>query len=321
MGAVVKVDPTSGAFSVMHKFEYPPAIFGCPLLYDPSVTHTDEGAKTRVLMDFTSSFGLLVEIGIASGSVLFHTAPQDPFFAGFVNFEFAAGASGGRGQALGLAPTVTEGGVCSDGCFEWGDLAVPSGKFSRRAIVPFKAILDDAHFDDGKGSFFVQGSYDLRGAAERCGGANNATECLLRIDKASGALESSTPTPSWTAYKFSDARDSSGKVSAWVNGFDAECRDPYNDWAFGWIDLDTAQATLRACISHNVTVHMDEWIGSFSPDHSMFATASGDSEAPAQLLVFDVAAGTTVLQSSLAGLAKELDAFENMFEVWDVAII
>lgn len=71
-----------------------------------------------------------------------------------------------------------------------------------------------------------------------------------------------------------------------------------------------------SCISHNVTVHMDEWISSFSADGRKFATGSGNTEAPAQVLVFDVESGRTLLNTNLTGLGQTLGAYQGLFAVW-----
>lgn len=45
----------------------------------------------------------------------------------------------------------------------------------------------------------------------------------------------------------------------WMEGFDDLCKHPYNNFLFSKVDLINAVATPIACISQNVTVHMDEW--------------------------------------------------------------
>jgi hypothetical protein len=66
---------------------------------------------------------------------------------------------------------------------------------------------------------------------------------------------------------------------------------------------------------------MDEWIASFSLDGKLFATASGDSEAPSQLLIFDVPSAQLQVNSTLPNLGQMLGSFDSMFVVWSVDFI
>lgn len=59
-GATVRVDPASGAWTIVSKFFWPDAIFGCIADYDPDVVA--DRATSRFLLDFTEDFGLLVII-------------------------------------------------------------------------------------------------------------------------------------------------------------------------------------------------------------------------------------------------------------------
>jgi hypothetical protein len=61
---------------------------------------------------------------------------------------------------------------------------------------------------------------------------------------------------------------------------------------------------------------MDEWISSFSADHSQFATASGNAEsAEGQLLVADVQSGKTLQNVNLNSLGTKLGAASGLFDV------
>ena len=54
------------------------AIFGCPALYDPTVTFD---RNTEMLyLDFTSDFGELVVVDVPNAKVISHTKPKDEFW-------------------------------------------------------------------------------------------------------------------------------------------------------------------------------------------------------------------------------------------------
>jgi hypothetical protein len=85
------------------------------------------------------------------------------------------------------------------------------------------------------------------------------------------------------------------------------------------LDLATAEFEKGtvSCLAHNTTVQMDEWISSFNPDATLFATASGDTEGQsAQIIVANVSTGKVVVNSKLPGLGIELGAFQRLFSVW-----
>jgi len=139
----------------------------------------------------------------------------------------------------------------------------------------------------------------------------------MAIQADTGQLISTTFT-NYTMYKYSQHADKQSRLLTWIEGFDEVCLDPYNNFGFARVTLTTAQAQLLTCIQHNVTVHMDEWIGAFSRDDSVYATGSGDAEAEAQLLLFDTAKGQAVINTNLAGLAAALGAAEGLFDIWSV---
>lgn len=233
--------------------------------------------------------------------------------------------------SLGLTPTVTEDGYCSDGCFQFGAMALSaSADYTALANIPFKAVLDDCNYVLGmsnsnsnakqgssSGRYYVQASYDLRPPAQMCNPNDSTQQCLLEIDVASGQLLGSKPM-NVTVYKY--ARSTAPVVRAWMEGSDALCSDPYNNFLFGDFNTTSAQLTGDfACISHNSTIHMDEWVSSFSLDNSVLATASGNAEGEdAQLLVFDSRSGQTLLNSDLSSLPQALGASQNLIWVWSV---
>jgi hypothetical protein len=109
--------------------------------------------------------------------------------------------------------------------------------------------------------------------------------CLLALDATTGVLRSSQFT-NFTVYKYSAPNSPAAPVAsadntllAFVQGFDAQCTSPEAHFAFATVDLTTASANLRACVSSNVTIDEQEWDSSFSTDRSMMATGSGDAEA------------------------------------------
>ena len=48
---------------------------------------------------------------------------------------------------VGLQPTVTEDGACSDGCFAYGELS-KSGEYRNLNNILFKAMMDNVHYYD-----------------------------------------------------------------------------------------------------------------------------------------------------------------------------
>lgn len=90
----------------------------------------------------------------------------------------------------------------------------------------------------------------------------------------------------------------------------------------GCLDLGSGAATLIACIPKGVTVDTDPWTGSFSPDGTMYATSSGNSETGVvQLLVFDVQSGKLLLQTSLPGVKQALHVSPDapFVNVWSLS--
>jgi len=194
---------------------------------------------------------------------------------------------------------------------------MPTSHYTGFQDVPYRAMMDDSHYlDEAAHKFWVQGSYPLNSAA-RCS-QHDPDLCLMALDSQSGRLLS-TKSTNFTVYKYAQAPAKDGTLLVWVFGFSEVCKHPYNDFAFAKLSLDTAQATLIACMDRNITLHMDEWITSFSADDTLMATGSGNAEtADPQLLVLDTRTGHAVVNSKLEGLADALKAEFHMIEIWSV---
>eukprot|EP00998_Keelungia_sp_KM082_P005487 NODE_1808_length_1209_cov_47.543438_g1793_i0.p2 GENE.NODE_1808_length_1209_cov_47.543438_g1793_i0~~NODE_1808_length_1209_cov_47.543438_g1793_i0.p2 ORF type:complete len:368 (+),score=107.53 NODE_1808_length_1209_cov_47.543438_g1793_i0:24-1127(+) len=320
--AIVSVDATSGAFHIVRRFPLPQSvIFGCVANYDPNV-YVDNVQK-HVYLDFTSTGGAVLDIDLAAGNVSRVAAPSDPLFHGFINFYAVKGAV--PDALKGITPTVTASGYCSDGCMAFGAMSMSSGGQSEQlATIPFKAVMDDAHWVDAASkTMYVQASYDLRAPGHTC--SSNVTDmCMVGVDTDTGALKSSVATPSWTVYKYSHAAadaaiSNEAGVLSWVAGPESECEHPYNNFLFGHVSPGAATMKPIACISKDVTVDTAEWIAAFSDDESLFATASGNAEAgEMQLLVLQPHTGATVLNTKLDGLPQALHAAQNLTWVWAI---
>ena len=110
--------------------------------------------------DFTDSFGLLVEVDLKKAKVTSHESPDDPFFVGFTNMALARVSN--AIHVKGVTPHVEEDGICSDGCFAFGDLALTKAHYMNLGVIPFKAMMDDSHFyDAASNTFWIQG-FSLR---------------------------------------------------------------------------------------------------------------------------------------------------------------
>jgi len=288
-GAVVKVT-TSGNWSIVGTFTWPTAILGCPALDDPTVTFD---SKSGLLYMYFIDETLLTVLDIANAAITLQTTPSDIFFTGYENMAWIQ-----REDILkGVSATVTEDGWCSDGCFQFGSLST-SGNYNSVQNIPFKAM----------------GSYDLR--QQTCA-PSDSDECLLALDATTGALVSAMWT-NWTVYRYGP-RLPSGELLCWMEGFDSLCQHPYNNFLFAKVNLAGAKAAPVSCIPQEVTVNMDEWIASFSPDGSLFATGSGNTETgEPQLLIFDSSSGAVMLNSNLPGLASKLETYDGLFLIWSV---
>ena len=166
-------------------------------------------------------------------------------------------------------------------------------------LILFKAVMDDTDYhDDENGKYYVQASYDLRNNSAKCQAPSDSSLCLLEIDEKSGEIVESTYT-NFTAYKFNQASVSTD-VMSFVEGAFGQCYQNATEssYSFARVNLITAEATFESCV--DTLIVMDEWISSFSPDDSQFATASGNTESgQGQLLVVDTATGKTVLNADI----------------------
>jgi hypothetical protein len=309
-GAIVSVDPNTGNFVILGKFQWPSDIIGCPADYDPVVTFD---TSSGLLYMFFDDADILTVVNLAQSEVEQTVTPSNVFFTGYENMAWSSSKS----YLQGVSGTVTENGYCSDGCFQFGNLEL-DGTYTAVQNIPYRAMMDDSHFlDESTNTFYIQASYDLRSEDQWCN-PDNTQLCMLQIDSQSGDLKSWKFT-NWTIYKYGASLDNDDQMTVWMEGFPDLCQHPYNDFLFAKVDLDTATATPISCIPRDVTVQMDEWISSFSLDGTLFATGSGDAfSGIGQLLVFHVPSGQVVLNSNLPGLAKQLNTADGLFFVWSV---
>ena len=316
-GAVVDVDPTSGTISVVGTFDWPgSAIEGCVADYSPTVSIPSSGSS--VWFNYVSDDGVFSHLDLATATMSKAFTASDIFFTGFETFGQLASASS---ALTGVSGTATQNGLCNDGCFEYGAIDIDSHKYTKGSLILFKEIADDVYYSDGK-YFYIQAGYDLR--EQKCAPADE-DECLLKLDVSSGDLVAATYTD-YTIYGIAGVPDQerANSITTFMAGFSSQCptnNDPSTNpgYAFGSVNLDTANATLSACLDPSVVIDMDEWISSFSADASLWATASGDAYGdPSQLLVVDVASGKPVYSSRLDSLPKTLGAAQNLIWIWAV---
>lgn len=312
---MLKVDTSTGNWSMVGKFEWPAEIFGCVIEYDPSVTFDHQSGK--LFLDYTEDFGLLVTLDVQNARVEHVTKPTDPFFTGFENMVYAPKFLANR--ILGLSATVEESGYCDDGCFQFGQLELAKGDYKNISDVPFKEMADDTHYYDTSADvLWVQGGYDLR--ETKCG-PHDYSLCLLQIDAKTGALKSAVYT-NYTVYKYQYTHASGSTVLAFAQSV-KDCPDePDNEgYLFGTVDLSTAELHVAACLQ-KVVIHEAEWISSFSADGLLWAQASGNAEAgSAQLDIFDTSNGRARVNTALDGVGGALGAYMGLFDVWAVTWI
>jgi len=303
-GALVTVDAATGNWTIKSIFDWPDEIIGCPLIYDAIVTFD---VPSGLLYMYFTADDLLTLLDMNSGKVKTYVEPSDPFFTGFENMAWVQSENVLKGFS----------GIPDDnGRYQYGYLTT-DGQYTGKAQLPFKAMMDDSHYYDEQNEiYWVQASYDQRPTI--CG-PDDSSLCLLSVDASSGDLKNAVYT-NFTIYKYGPQLGSvSTQRLAWMEGFEDLCQHPYNDYLFAQVDLMKASAKPIACIPQNVTVHMDEWICSFSLDGKLFATGSGDAETGTpQLLIFDTQTANTVLNSRLDGLAERLKSAENLFVIWSV---
>ena len=319
-GAVVAVDTDSGTQSVVGQFEWPIGDQDeCSLLVSPAVTL--DRTSNLLWLDFGSDFGFNMALDLTKATVAKKFSPADPFFIQFMSF-FSGKDSGlfGRHFLRGVHPTVTEKGLCNDGCYGLETLYDDDGhNITAPQLILFKAIMDDSEYhDDARKLYYAQASYDLRNETARCQAPHDSSLCMIAIDETTGAVVTSTYT-NYTVYKFNQGSPSSSAVLGFIEGFPERCyqNETESSYAFGTVDLSNpASPTFIACLDTNIV--MDEWISTFSSDGSEFATASGDTEANGQLLVADTQSGKVKLNADISSLGKTLGSENGLFLVLSI---
>jgi len=318
-GHIVDVDPRSGTFTVGAHVTFPSEVFGCVAYYSPSFAFDPQDSNT-LWFDFTSDTGFFLAVDTRHGNTT-HFSSASLFFSGFIDFKVFGGKN-----LRGITGTVTQDGYCSDACLGYGVQDIARHDYHRLSVLPFKEGADDTSFEDETtGTFYFQGSYDLR--AQTCGPASSS-QCLIAINSTTGALLNAVYTPNWQAFKFAGKANADGEVLAFMSAFPplsqacGASSGNHSQYAFGMVNLQSAVATQLTCLNASVVIDTDEWISAFSPDYSLFATASGNSEGdPAQLLVVDVPTGRTVLNSQLQGLPQAMKADMGLIFIWAVEFV
>jgi hypothetical protein len=88
-GAVVSVDPQTGAWDIVGRFKWPAAVFGRPALYDPAY-YFDSGSQ-KLFLDFGADFGYLIGVQTPCWPPTSHFCfPSFPFVSAFVSALFPA---------------------------------------------------------------------------------------------------------------------------------------------------------------------------------------------------------------------------------------
>ena len=315
-GAVVKVNSTTGNFTIVNRFSLPNAIIGCPMMesanYMADVVKRDgpkpfDGRNHH--LTWTTEFGMLTVVDQDGGKISHNVNGKGGFgFDGFTSFALSKDAKSYHG----LTPHVTQNGFCNDGCFQFGNQDIEGGVFSGFGPLPFKSIMSDTRFfHEDAGVYYTQGSYPLTDEAA-CSKVESDS-CMFAINATTGAFLWSKKTPEFEVYKYEDALayptgvDKDGTVLAWVFGFQKTCGKDLNSFAFARVHLATATAKLIACISKKDVVHYNPNMAGFSHDNTRFATGSGNPYTGSmQLLVFDAKTGKTILDSSLPTLPAAL---------------
>lgn len=299
-GAIVEVDPNTGDWEIVHDFFWPSGISdSCPFLYSPIVHHDKQSGN--LLLQFNEIWGLVMHLNLETGEILHQVEPDDIFFHGYVNYGFENQAA-----LVGVTPTVTERGFCSNGCFGYGTMDPIYGNYTKHQEIPFKAALNMAHYHDvNKNSYYLQMSYDLRD--EICG-KSVSDQCLVELDTVTGSVKSTLGPMDYTPYKYGDHYlDGNGTVLTFSAGFKEECDHSSYSYAFAKMNLKTLEAVPTGCFPDRFVIHEQPWISSFSSDHQLLATGSGNiyGHAP-QVAVFDTNSGDVLIDSDLVGLAEKV---------------
>merc|ERR1711884_16104 len=114
------------------------------------------------------------------------------------------------------APTVTQDGWCSDGCFSWGNVASKSARYTQVKTIPYKAAMNSAHYL-AKGTFYTQMSYPLV-SEYACYPDDDTKDCLVAIDTATGDIVSVHQSNSPAVYTWGP-HSSDATVLVWGYGF------------------------------------------------------------------------------------------------------
>lgn len=320
-GAIVRVDASSGATSIVGTFAWPSTIFGCVLDYDPTYA-VDPSRPGVIALDFTDEFGFFIELDSQSAKVARTVTPSDPFFVGYTNMAYR-----GQNTLVGLTPTVTQSGYCSDGCFQLGSLDLRSHKYAAATTIPFKAAMDDTHTVVGN-TFFVQASYDLRDPSQWCVPGHDAATCMLGVDIPTGKLLSAVGPTDYRVDDFADgtnvnSRSGDGATDTTLlavleGASQMGCNATEGEFALGRVTLPSGAATKVACVASTAVVHEAAWESAWLAGNSLWLTASGNAEDQAQLLVVDGATGAARINVDLDHVGKDLKAFDGLFEVWAI---
>lgn len=316
-GAIVDVNPLTANWTIKTRFHFPGQILGCVADYSPSYDFDPRDPNT-LWFDFTSNAGFFLAVDTRFGNTTTLNS-NNLFFTGFIDFKYFA-----RSNTLnGIAGTVTQEGYCSDGCVSWGIQDVANKRYRQIATIPFKEAADDASYVNwDTGVFYFQAGYDLRDTP--CAPVQS-DECLLAINISTGALINATYTPQYDVYKYGRRQLPDGRVNAFMVGFNEFCTPGETNtttYAFGQVNMRTAQAVPKACVSQDIVIQTDEWIASYSLDETLVATGSGngDGDDP-QLLVFNATSGSAIVNSQLHGLAKALRGDMGLVFIWALEFV
>jgi len=316
-GAIVKVDLVKGGWTIVTKFPWPQAINdGCAGSAMDTPAYAVDKPSSTLFLDFVNDFGVLVTLDLTNGQTS-AVSPSNDFFTGYENMALT-----GPTTLKGLSGTVSEDGFCENGCFGWSSMDTNSGQQQIMNNVPYKAVMDDTHlFDKSTNKFWFQASYPLTPAAY-CN-SDQTQLCLISIDGSSGKMLSTVFT-NYTVYKFAGNLDSNGNVLAWLYGFENLCNNPYDDFLFARVNLNTGKATPLGCIPKNVIDQEDEWISDFSNDNprpTLFATASGDGDSGMAQVILLSTNGSLVFTNSLPGLGEALGSASGIYWIWAVSFL
>lgn len=299
--AAVKVDPQTGAWSIVGTFKLP-GVFGNPYNFSPS--YSFDHVNKKLYLQYQNDLGYTAVIDLQSGKWLDGFQHHDPFFVGFTSFAVDH-------QAQKLIGTSPSGAL--DGTFSFGELDLATRGYKNESLLRFKALMDDSHLlDQSTNTYYCQADYDQRKRGLCRGGE---TLCLLDIDSTNGNVRD-IQVANYTIYKYSK-QTNPPHMLAFVEGSEGHCKVTQNggDFLFGTVDLSTGKMVPKTCLASNLVLQEDEWIGAFTSDDKYFATGSRFAQTT-QLIVFDVETGKEALSTSLPGLAKALKTADGFYWIW-----